>query len=231
MAYAFRTPNGIGSAGNASGGSLTLNKPSAVADGDLLVVTAYLESDTNTWTTIPSGWNTSAALTIVNTGAFFVQVFWKIAASEGASWAWVPTTNAWRTLSIASYTGGTGSGERVDVSAKAQADTALAGAQTAPTITTTVNDDLVTFNYGNFSGTDPAGTQVGFCTNLRVTLGGVDVADALKAVAGATGTSAPNSGIGSQTYAAVHVGFLLAPGGAAASIVPVLMAEYRQRGQ
>jgi hypothetical protein len=227
MAYALRSPNGTGTAGNASAsGNLVLNKPSAVADGDLLIVSAYLESDTNTWTTVPSGWTQDTTnLQIANTGAFKLQVFWKIAASEGASWTWANSVAGWRVLSVAAYTGATGVGAtRVDVRSSAQADTALAGSQTAPSVTTTAANDLVTFNYANFSGTDPAGAQVGFCATLAVTLGSCEISYALKAVAGATGTSAPNGGIGSQDYAALHVAWFLDTGGGATVTVKPLAA-------
>lgn len=227
MAYAFVTPNGTASAGNASGGALALTKPSGVADGHLLVVAAYLESDTNTWTP-PSGWNTAAGLTQDNTGVFQLQVFWKIAASEPASWTWTPGSSAWRALVLAAYSGATGSGSsRVDIQGGSQGDTQGETGQTAPSVTTTVDGDLVVFAYGNFGGVDTT-SLIGFATNLRVTLGGVCIGDAIKSPAGATGTTRA-AGTGTQDYATLHVAFLLDTGGGGASVVPILMRQYRAR--
>jgi hypothetical protein len=214
VAYTYRSSS---SQGNASGSGLTVTKPAGVADGDLLIVAAYLESDTNTWASVGAGFNTSAALTQDNTGAFQLQVWWKIAASEPASWTWTPTTGGnWRTVVCAAYSGGSGSGERVDVAGGAQGDGVLIGSQTAPSVTTTVADDLLAFAYANFSGTDSA-TTVGAASNLRVSFGGLIIADATIASPGATGTTRPSDGPGTEDYAALHVAFFLSPGGGAAA--------------
>jgi hypothetical protein len=77
--------------------------------------------------------------------------------------------------------------------------------QTAPSVTTTETNVLLVFLYGNFSGTDPT-TLTGAATNLRVKLGGLTLGDANRASAGATGTTAPNGGPGTDDYAALHVG-------------------------
>jgi hypothetical protein len=213
VAYAYRAST---SAGNASGGALSINKPAGTVDGDLLVAVLYLESDTNTWTP-PAGWNTSAALTQDNTGSLQMQVFWKIASGEGASWSWTPGTNNWRSGVVAAYSGGSGSGERVDIAGGSQGDAiSPVTNQTAPSVSTTVVDDLLVFGYGNFSGTNVT-AMTGTASNLRVSFGGCTIADANRASTGATGTSAPSSGPGSDTYAALHAAFLLAPGGAAAT--------------
>lgn len=210
MAYTYRASS---SQGNASGSGVTVTKPTGTVDGDLIIVVAYLESDTNTWASVGSGFTTSAALTQDNTGAFQLQVWWKIAASEPASWTWTPTTGSvWRTVVCASYSGGSGSGERVDVAGGAQGDGVLINSQTAPSVTTTVADDLLIFAYANFSGTDAA-TTVGAASNLRVSFGGLIIADATIASPGATGTTRPSDGPGTEDYAALHVALFLSPGG------------------
>lgn len=218
MAYTYRSST---SAGNASGGALSINKPTGTADGDLLIAVLYLESDTNTWTP-PAGWNTSAALTQDNTGIFQVQTFWKIASGEGASWSWTPGSNNWRTGVVAAYSGGSGSGERVDVAGGSQGDGVNPVTnQTAPSVSTTVVDDLLAFCYGNFSGTNVT-AMTGTASSLRVSFGGTTIADANRASTGATGTSAPSSGPGTEDYAALHVALFLAPGGGAAGPVAVM---------
>ena len=206
MAYSYRAST---SQGNASGGALTVNKPSGAVDGDLLVVVAYLESDTNTWSSVGSGFNSAGS--IANTGLFTIQVWWKWASGEPASWTWTPNASNWRTVVCAAYSGGGGSGSAVDVTSSAQADSVLEGSQTAPSVTTTAADDLLAFGYGNFGGNNILVAN-GAANNLRVSLGGCTIQDANRASAGATGTS-NGTGQGTNDYAAMHVAFFLSPGG------------------
>lgn len=210
MAYAYRAST---SQGNASGAGLTVTKPAGTADGDLIVVVAYLESDANTWASVGAGFTTAAGLVQANTGAFSVRVWWKIASGEPASWTWTPTSSAWRTVVAASYSGGSGSGERVDVSGGSQGDSVLVANQTAPSVTTTVADDLLVFAYGNFSGNNDTGTT-GAASSMRVWFGGLTIADATIASPGATGTTRPSGAVlGTEDYAALHAAFFLSPGG------------------
>jgi len=207
VAYTFRNQT---SQGNASGAGLTVTKPASTADGDLIVVVGYLETDTNTWSSVGAGF--TSVFTETNTGAFSVQVWYKWASGEPASWTWTPTTSAWRTVDCASYSGGGGSGDARDVSNGSQADAVNITLQTAPSVTTTVNDDVLIFGYGNFSGTNTT-VMTGAASNLRISFGGIVIADADIATAGATGTSRPSTAPGTEDYAALHAAFFLSPGG------------------
>ncbi len=212
MAYTFRAG---ASAGNSSGGDVSPSKPAGTADGDLLIARAYLEADTNTWATVPSGW--SLAGSIANTGGFTLWVYWKVASSEPASWTWTPTTNNWRTITVDAYSGGVTPAVDV-VGTGGQADGVLPASQTAPSVTTIDDNDLVAFSFGDFSGTNPTSIG-GFATNLRTTFGGVAGGDATKTPAGATGTSNAG-GTGTEDYAAIHIAFAIG-----ASSTPVLEQE------
>jgi hypothetical protein len=207
MAYTYRSNS---SQGNGSGGALTVSKPAGTADGDLIVVVGYLESDTNTWTSVGSGF--TEVKNIDNTGLFDLRMWYKWASGEPASWTWTPNTSAWRTVVVASYSGGSGSGSQPDVSSSAQGDAQLVANQTAPSVTTTANDDLLTYGYGNFTGTNMT-TASGAATNVRISFGGATITDANIATPSATGTTAPNAGPGTEDYAAVHVALFLSPGG------------------
>jgi hypothetical protein len=200
MAFAYRSGS---SAGNSSGGSIAPSKPAGTVDGDLLIARAYLEDDTNTWSSVPSGWTLAGS--IANTGGFKLWVYWKVASGEPASWTWTPTTNNWRTITVDAYSGGVTPAVDV-VGAGGQADGVIGTSQTAPSVTSIDDNDLIAFSYGNFSGTNPT-TISGFTTNLRTAFGGVAGADATKTPAGATGTSWPSAGIGSEDYAAIHIAF------------------------
>ena len=207
MAWAYGTNT---SQGNASGGPLTVNAPASLADGNLIVIVGYLEDDTNTWSSVGSGFTEAKA--IDNTGRFDLRLWWKIASGEGASWTWTPNTNAWRTVVAARYSGGSGTGEFVDITSSAQGDGVLVNSQTAPSVTTTASDDLLTFGYGNFSGTNMTTAQ-GAATNVRISFGGATITDATIASPSSTGTTAPLAGPGTEDYAAVHVAFLLTGAG------------------
>jgi hypothetical protein len=212
MALAFRTGSTT-SAGNASGGSLSVNKGTGVVDGDIMVVNLYLESDTNTWGTVPSGW--TSVFRQANPGRFNIEMFVKRAASEGASWAWVPTTTGvWRVAVFAAYSGGTGTGTILDLANGSQGDLVNASSQTAPSITTTGPDRMLVFGYANWLAVNVT-AMAGAASNLRISSGGDTIADALRASAGATGTSNPSAGPGTDDYAALHAALISDTSGAA----------------
>lgn len=190
---------------NSSGGNLTLNKPTGVANGDIVAVGVYFEPDTTTITVSNGPWE---SVIIANTGAFKLQVFFKEANNEPASYTISNSDpgNQWRSAWSAAYSGGTGSGTRIDVSGASQADGQLDSGQTAPSITPNGDNRMIVFGYGNFGGTDPTGTA-GFCTNFRGSIGGCALGDAFQTTAAATGTT-NETGAGTQDYAAMHVALI-----------------------
>lgn len=192
-------------AGNASGGDLTVTKPTGTADGDLIVIAAYFEPDTTT-ISLTGGFSTGREQ--VNTGAFKLQVFWKIAASEPASYTLSNSTagNQWRAAVGAAYTSGTGSGERVDIAGSSQADGVAGTSQTAPSVTTTGTNRLLVYSNGNYAGTEATGV-FGTASSFRGSFGSVVIADVARASAGATGTTYPD-GTGTQDYVGIHVAFI-----------------------
>jgi hypothetical protein len=219
VVYAFRAAS---TAGNANGNNLTVTKPTGTADGDLLVVSAYLENATNTWSSVGAGFNALTRAT--NTAGFSMQRFWKIAASEPASWTWSPNTAGWRTVVVAAYSGATATGgNQVDVegtAASANAATTL----TITGVTTTAADDLGVVACANFQGS--VSGETGFATNERVDFGGVMLSDAQKATAGATGNTVVNAGT-SDYLGRLITFFLSAPGGAATTAPPPFRHPYR----
>jgi hypothetical protein len=216
VALAYRSGSLV-SAGNASGAALTVNVPVGVANGDIMILVYYVESDTNT-VIPPAGW--TSLLRQVNTGDFMLEMFWKRASSEPASYSWSDATagNQWRTAVSVAYSGGTGTNTVKDATGfgASQGDAVAITAQTAPTITPTSDGVMVVFGYGNFGGSDVT-AMTGFTTNLRGSLGGIVIADAHQASHAATGTSRPSAGPGSQDYVAMHVALIDDTGGAAAA--------------
>lgn len=207
MALAYRSGSFV-SAGNAAGPDLSLTKPTGTADGDVVVVLVYFEPDTCTPSISPGVWESDS---IANTGLFKLTAFWKYASSEPASYTISNDVagDQWRTAVGVAYLGGTGAGTLKDVSGSAQGDAVTpVGNQTAPSVTTTGTDRMLTFLYSNFSGSTVTACT-GAATNVRGTFGGLAIADALKAAAGATGTTAPSAGTaGTEDYAAMHVALI-----------------------
>lgn len=220
MAYTLRATN---TAGNASGAGLSVPMPAGVTTGDLLVIAAYLEADTNTWATPPSGY--TLAQSGANTGAFNLSLWYKIAGASEAAQTITPASSNWRTAISACFSGGSGSGSFVDVvGSVGQGDTiSPVTNQTAPSLTTLTANDLLIWVYGNFSGTNVA-SIAGAANTLAVSFGGLTIGYANLGAVGATGTTAPNSGPGTDTYAAFHVGFLLTgAGGGGGGLLPRMM--------
>jgi hypothetical protein len=192
-----------GSAGNATGGAISLTITCNV--GDIIIAHLYLESDTNSWASAPGGY--TLLRTEIVTGKFRHDVYYKVASPrEPKTPSWTPTTNAFRTLIIAVYTGAANiTGPNVvDASSGANSSTAVAeSSQTAPSVTTTVPDDMLLYLYNNFGAVSPTAAAQA-APNLRVVLGGSMLSQALQSSVGATGVTYA-VGQGSQIYAASHV--------------------------
>lgn len=82
MAVTYRTTTNTGAAYITTAG-ITLNKPASTADGDLLLVSIHMIADDIT--VVPSGWT---LIRSTSGDAGIVKTYYKIAATEGASWTW-----------------------------------------------------------------------------------------------------------------------------------------------
>ncbi len=210
MAYAFRASASVG---NSSGACIAITKPVGTADGDLIVVNAYLEPDTNAWTSV-CGFSLAASTT--NVGAFKLATYYKIASSEPTAWNWqFSASNNWRSVVISSYSGAPSSAS-VDATSACSGDSQILQNQVAPTVSTTAASNLLIFAYGNFSGIDST-TTCGAALNLRKSFGGTLICDTLSLAQGSSGSSTPGAGPGLEDYAAMHIAFTLAGGGGGAA--------------
>lgn len=138
MAVAFRSADGT-DGGTAT--SISLNKPSGTVDNDAMLAVIYIElgsSDPPTGMTDPSGWNRLVA-GIANS-SFWLAVYSKKAASEGASWTWSWTTSAYCSGHVASFSGG----DTTNPFHQAALGTATTGSTvTYPSVTTSVADTMI----------------------------------------------------------------------------------------
>lgn len=202
-------------AGNASlGTTLTIAKPSGVVDGDVLVCGIVVHSGTAPSTL--SGWTPIQSTAF---GASTIATFYKVASSEGASYAWT-TPNVVSAGIIAAYRGANPLGP-LDTSQQAAnlANTTITGNG----ITTANNNEQVIW-FGANDGDAVATTfAVPSAMTSRLQQGSgsgtnytICVGDATLAVAGFTGSTLTN---GSQTHSIANAvnNLALIPGAIAGS--------------
>lgn len=225
--YVYRASSGNG---NSSATSVTVTKPSGTLDGDLLVVGIYTESPNGI--TPPAGW-TLATSHAHTSGNFSLFVFWKIAATEGASWVFSHTTgtNAWITSTCGAYSGALGTNDtRVDVFGSSEGTSALLTAQTAPSVTPTASGALLVQLTTSIEGGTTTEAS-GAARNWRRDDGGVALTDrTLPSVAptGVSGVGSTGGGTrGTATYIGIHVAFVLDTG--TPSVPSVAPLFYRRR--
>lgn len=129
--------------GSVSSGSLTLNKPSGTANGDLLIMTASadLSSAENLTYTVPLGWTQLLANTRsdASSAGNNLQVWYKIANNEPASYIITPDHSNLTGGSIMRIDGHDPNNP-IDVSNFTASAT---GEASAPSVTTTVDNALV----------------------------------------------------------------------------------------
>lgn len=126
---------------NSGSGTITINKPSGVVDGDVLI--AFFSEDSNTpRITPPGGWSAASGSGIGANGEIVVgtsavlQCFTKVASSEGASWAFTPSASYTGVVGVIAYSGGD-STTPIDVAAGTS--TASSTNHATPTITPSVS--------------------------------------------------------------------------------------------
>lgn len=170
---------------NTNSTTITVNVPSGVADGDLLILNVCSSSGTPTWTT-PSGWNVWKA------NFQGRAIYYRTASSEPASYTVTQSSNTTSNGYMLAY-----SNAAIDVMGNYSAS---ANPSVAPSITTTANNSYV-FYYVASPGqdTNTYSTPTGF-TALVSDLGPTRPSSAIfykeQATAGATGTASSTIGTG-----------------------------------
>jgi hypothetical protein len=204
MAIAFRAAT---TAGNASGGNLTIDKPAGTADGDILIAVCYREA--GTWTP-PEGW---ASIRDEAQGTtLWTQVFWKRASGEGSSYTFNLNTTTWRTMAMAAFSGCQSSGDPVEVSNGANS---ASGYTTLASVTTTTDNCMLVGVTGNYSGSNLSlRTGSGITQAANGFLAGTEIWYKTITPAGATGTFDFNPS--TQQYATVSLA--LKPAGAGVTL-------------
>lgn len=174
---------------NGSGGTVTVNVPAGVANGDVMV--AFIHASDVSATT-PTGW-TSLITTQPRSGEDFA-LYYRVAASEPASYTWtwgagsfVGSIVAWRGVSV---------GTPIDVTAAAGTAVTSGTTVVAPTRTTVTNNALLitaTAIHPNTTFT-PAGSMTERADTNNGTALTLTVDEELIPTAGATGTRTATAG-------------------------------------
>jgi hypothetical protein len=156
MTVAFRSVSTIGEAD----ASVDCLAPTGVEDGDILLALVAAKQTTGVPTiTAPAGWTEIATHSIYDRSR--ESIYWKRAASEGASYTWSHDGSAGQTtqVSIAAYSGAVGSGSPVNIysnTAYITEDTTLRGSGITPTVQPVMLVMLAEI-YANHTVTPPAG--------------------------------------------------------------------------
>jgi hypothetical protein len=203
---AFRSASTT-TAGSSSGSSLAINKGAGAAAGDIQVYVVSWWPNTSV-VTPPTGF--ALLKSVANSGNMILHIFAKrLDGSEGASFTFNSTGSVWRTAVGALYQSGTYTGTQPDVSSSGQADSTASASQTAPSVTTLGPNRMLVWGHATENSNSNSSSS-GAASNFRAHLAEADIADALFAAAGATGTTAPG-GAGTDSYASIHVALISDP--------------------
>src|SRR5436190_5828697 len=131
-------------AGSASAANLTISKPTGTADNDILI--AFIAKDDTAAVTKPTGWT---LLTEGTANTYYMGIWWKLAASEGASWQWT-FSSVWRDGAVLAYSGGVTSGSPIDPDPPAAiAENASASSLASNANTTATADTMRVAGFGD----------------------------------------------------------------------------------
>ena len=196
MAIAYRAGS---TAGNATGGDLTVTKPSGTADGDIIVAACYNESGINAWTA-PAGWARWGTGKVNFNNNSWIDLYWKRASGEGANYVFLITTT-FRTIAMASFSGGLASGDPIDVGPTGDnADTNIPSVNDQTTIT---DGAMMVATHGNFAGAALSYTS-GTSLSAGANLGGCEIWYGVKTPAGGTGSTLWNGVMVHGDWASFH---------------------------
>lgn len=222
MAIAYRSGS---TAGDASGGNLTITKPTGTVDGDILIAICYNEISASAWTA-PSGWAQWGSGQANYVASAWINVYWKRAASEGANYQFSITTT-WRIIAMCALSGALASGDPIDVGPAGKTDDS--SGVNVDSQNTTVDGAMMLALHGNTSGADITTIESGTVLTQGAELSGSEIWYAVKTLAGATGATLWNaSGMSSGVWATLHLAIkpYVAP---SATQPPRSMHQFRMR--
>lgn len=198
--------------------AITLNKPSGVADGDLLFTVISTDGNAVGLVQTLAGWTAYGFNPLrPTTDGQRIYVFWKIASGEGASWTWSTDTNNgndWTGTVVAYY------GQNATWNTDTAHSTVDSTSNSSPVsvadsgVTTSLDNTLLLYigagdpntnNSGSWS--DPSGYTAG--SQSYANYAPLMFADKVQATAGASGSVA-----GTLAFAAGAAGF-------AAVVIPI----------
>jgi hypothetical protein len=162
MAVAFRSVS-QGADGNfTADASPAINAPAGVQDGDLLLYAVVTDSD-HTIANVPTGWTQVGTTQAIAVTDSCLSVFWRIAASEGASYTFSTPGDLFSTVEsgrgiMLAYSG---AHQVSPINTTNQSANANAASHTSAEITPSVNDCMIVAFFGADSPDTQAGTASG----------------------------------------------------------------------
>lgn len=163
----------------------TVTKPAGTTNGDVMIAQMYIESTSTV--TPPTGWTELTGSPVVGTNND-TRFYWKIAASEGASWTWTHAS-AWTGMNVSLYSGGDGT-TPLDPSNHITSTKAVIN-NTSATITATgftvaQGSELLIIGVTPFNGSAISTRPTGF-TAAVATAAGLEIMDGAGPASGSTG--------------------------------------------
>jgi hypothetical protein len=196
MAVAHRNTQ---TAGDASGTTLTVTRPTGAAVDDVLVLHLYFENLTLTPSISPGTWsqvtsNEQTSSTVVNYETFEFRS--RVASGESGdftvSWG---GASVWRIAVISAYSGVVLTGSPEDATASINESASPDRSLIATGITTATNNSMLVATGANEVGATHTWTGV----TERADFGGQSIADAVQATAGASGNKTASLAGGGAT--------------------------------
>ena len=209
MTIAYRAGS---TAGNSSGGDLTINKPTGTLDNDILVVVLYREA--GTWT-LPTGWTAWLSDQRDFGNNLYLTIAWKRASGEGSNYTFSLSTSTWRIAAMAAFSGCVTSGDPIDCTATGRGtnESMTSSGPIASSITNATANSMNVAVTANYNGTDPSAGSSGYTEGANI--GGCEIWYAIQAASGASGNKTFGGFSGSDTglWATIHISLKEAGGG------------------
>lgn len=130
--------------------AFTLNKPTNTADGDLMFTFLWFSS--MDIATVPAGWTQLLTKTIEGGGSRF-YLYWKIAASEGTTYAWANANGNKMLASVVTFRGGFDPADPFDVTSNTEYSTSNTTVRAATMTVSAANSNLLFFGCFRYAGT------------------------------------------------------------------------------
>lgn len=134
---------------NVNANSATVSKPTGTATNDIMF-TLVMHKVNEAPNTVPTGWTLSGTQVIAST--YHYSLYWKLAATEGASYTWGWPTSERSALTVVTYRGGFNTASPIDILSNTAYTTTNATVRAASMNVAVTNSPIIFFGAIYFNG-------------------------------------------------------------------------------